>query len=64
MGEFKDATEKEFEIAKKSKWFADMLLKWWEKDKKLSMDFNDDMRKWEGTEKIVEWCRNTLENKK
>jgi len=37
-GEFKDASEEEFKIAKKSVWFANMLLKWWEKYEKMSED--------------------------
>ena len=58
-GEFKDALEEEFEIAKKSVWFANMLLKWWEKDEKMSED-KDNKRDWEGTEIIAKWCRNSL----
>lgn len=58
-GEFKDATEEEFEIAKKSIWFARMMLKWWEKDYKLNFDnINcDNERTWEGTATIANWCR-------
>jgi len=55
-GEFKDASKEEFEIAKKSVWFANMLLKWWEKDKKMSEDSNN-KRDWEGTEIIAKWFR-------
>ena len=58
-GEFKDASEEEFEIAKKSVWFANMLLKWWEKDEKMSEESNN-KRDWEGTETITKWCRNAL----
>ena len=58
-GDFKNASEEEFEIAKKSVWFANMLLKWWEKDEKMSED-KDNKRDWEGTEIIAKWCRNAL----
>ena len=34
-GEFKDATEQEFENAKKAIRFTQTMLRWWEKDKKL-----------------------------
>ena len=60
-GEFKDATEEEFEIAKKSSWFANMMLKWWNKDEKISGDLlKDNKRDWEGTDTIARWCRNAL----
>jgi len=58
-GEFKDASEEEFELAKKSVEFARMLLKWWEKDEKMSED-KDNKRDWEGTETIAKWCRDVL----
>ena len=37
-GKFKDATKEEFEIAKKSVWFANMVQKWWEKEQELEFD--------------------------
>ena len=58
-GEFKDATEQEFENAKKSVWFAKMLLQWWERNEKMDAD-GDNMREWDGTENIAKWCRNVL----
>jgi hypothetical protein len=61
-GEFKDASEEEFEIAKKSCWFANMFLKWWEKDKRISI-CEDNERDWGGTEEITKWCRNYLSQK-
>lgn len=60
-GEFKDATEKEFEDAKKSCEFARMMSAWWEKDKKLYPDCTEsNMRDWEGTASIASWCREYL----
>ncbi len=61
-GEFKDATKEEFEIANKSAWFARMVLKWWEKDKKIDCDSKkeDGQRDWEGTAMIASWCRKEL----
>ena len=67
-GEFKEATEQEFEIAKKAVWFANMVKKFWEKDKSLIFDDDDltnpddgnNMRGWEGTAIIAAWCRNVL----
>ncbi|HDK42156.1 MAG TPA: hypothetical protein ENG87_02150 [Candidatus Pacearchaeota archaeon] len=58
-GKFKDATEEEFEIAKKSSWFANMMFKWWTKDEKISED-KDNKRDWEGISLITSWCRNVL----
>lgn len=55
-GEFKDATEEEFELAKKSCEFARNMLKWWEKDKKMEANI-DNSREWEGTEMIKKWYR-------
>ena len=57
-GEFKDATEEEFELAKESVKFARMLLKWWEKDEKMSEE-KDNQRDWEGTQSIAKWFRET-----
>ena len=57
-GEFKDATEEEFELAKKSCEFARNMLKWWEKDKKLDAD-GESLRAWEGTALISRWFRET-----
>ena len=65
-GEFKDATKEEFEIAKKSAWFARMMLKWWEREEKLETneELGDiksvNMREWEGTATIANWCRKEL----
>lgn len=65
-GEFKDATEKEFKIAQESLKFASMMLKWWEKDKKLYAgepddylpeNFDENKRNWEGTHAISKWYR-------
>lgn len=64
-GEMKDATKQEFENAKKSQWFAEMMMKWWEKDGKLKHedDGKYDKRNWEGTEFISAWCRRNLNKK-
>lgn len=61
-GELKEPTKEEFEIAKKSAWFARMVLKWWEKDKKINCDATkeEDKRDWEGTALLVSWCRKEL----
>ena len=68
-GEFKEATEKEFEIAKRSAWFSNMMLKWWEKDNAMitpdddelyEMEDNRNKRDWEGTALISKWCREKL----
>lgn len=66
-GEFKEATKEEFEIAKKSSWFAHMMLKWWEKDDtmvcpddELSLEDNRNKRDWEGTAFLSKWCRKQL----
>ena len=73
-GEFKDATKEEFEIANKSAWFARMMLKWWQKDKKtivvddkdnpMMTDFDktreENRRDWEGTAMLANWCRKEL----
>ncbi len=67
-GEFKDATEDEYEVAKDSCKFVRTLLKWWEKDKKIGGDYEDDggylpdtteedKREWGGTVAIREWYR-------
>lgn len=55
-GEFRYATKEEFEIAKKSAWFARMMLRWWGK---IEPD-EDNEREWEGTAKIASWCREEL----
>ena len=73
-GELKDATEQEFENAKKAMQFTRMMFKWWEKDKKLVVIDDKDnpmmtdiqatkdenKRSWGGTEDIAKWCRNVL----
>jgi hypothetical protein len=57
-GEFKDATQEEYDIAKKAVEFANLMLLWWEKDKKLITDNNEDnKRNWNGTEVIKKWYR-------
>ncbi len=63
-GEFKDATKEEFEIAKKAAWFVRMMLRWWEKDRKMDSD-GENSRDWEGTSYLAKWCRKELskENK-
>ena len=58
-GEFKNATKKEFEVAKKSSWLANMMVKWWCKGGKLNED-EVNKRDWEGTKKIASWCRDEL----
>ena len=64
-GIFKDATEEEFKIAKRSVWFASTMLKFWEKDKKIDYDKDEDQsRPWEGTEFIRKWCRQNMEKGK
>lgn len=73
-GEFKDATEKEFEIAKKAAWFTMMMSRWWKKDKELVVIDDKDnpiltdvektekenSRGWGGKEDIAKWCRAEL----
>ena len=58
-GDFKNATEKEFEIAKKAAWFSRMMLKWWKLKGKISPD-KDTIRSWEGTSPIAKWCREEI----
>ena len=58
-GEFKEATKEEFEIAKKSAWFARTMLKWWERNK-VMVQFEDSKREWDGTVDIAKWCRKYL----
>ena len=68
---FKDATEKEFKLAKESCEFARNMLEWWEKDKKIGGDYKvgeylpdtteEDKREWGGTYAIKKWY---LENNK
>ncbi len=59
-GEFKDATKEEYEIAKKAAWFSRMMLKWWEKDKKMGDDEETNKRGWGGTVNLTRWCRKEL----
>lgn len=57
-GEFKDATDEEFELARKASHFAHAMSKWWTKDKPLDVDdYDGDPREWEGTAKLKEWYR-------
>ena len=67
-GELKDATETEFKNAEKARDFANLMLAWWEKDKKLNHDLEtynekEDMRQWDGTAIIAQWCRDHLNKK-
>ncbi len=64
--EFKDATDKEFKIARESIKFSQAMLKWWTKDKDFQKqpanDYMDpspeeDKRSWGGTHNISEWYR-------
>jgi hypothetical protein len=57
-GEFKDATDEEFELAIQSRKFAHKMLEWWQKDEKLNVD-EPSPREWEGTEPIAKWYRET-----
>jgi len=57
-GNFKDATEEEFELAIQSRKFANKMLEWWQKDEKLNVD-EPTFRDWEGTETIAKWFRET-----
>lgn len=73
-GELKNATKQEFENAKKAIRFTKMMLRWWEKDKKLVViddkdnplltniesTENENKRIWEGTENIAKWYRNVI----
>ena len=74
-GEFKDATEEEFEVARKSVHFASAMLRWWQKDKKFDLgepddyysigDSDENKRYWGGTHDIAKWYRDEyLEVKK
>jgi len=65
--EFKDSTETEYENAKKANWFANMILEWWEKDKKMippddvfGPELKENLREFGGTAYIRDWCRKTL----
>ena len=60
-GEFKYAIKEEFECAKEASKFAQMMLKWWEKDKKMKVEEPElHVRTWEGTETIARWYRNVM----
>lgn len=54
-GEFKDATEQEFQMAKNSVTFSQLVFKWWCNDKPLMItgdelkDLNENKRNWQGT---------------
>jgi hypothetical protein len=56
-GEFKDSTDEEFEIAKKSIWFANTLFKYWKDNKEPGEDYNIE---WKGTSDVSKWCRKLL----
>ncbi len=72
-GEFKDATEKEFEVARKSVHFASAMLRWWQKDKKFDLgepddyyyigDSDENKRDWGGTHDIAKWYRGEYSEK-
>lgn len=62
--EFKDATDEEFELARKACRFSREMLEWWTKDKPLFEDngeggYFDDTetspRDWAGTHDLVKW---------
>ncbi len=60
-GEFKDANDEEFELARKASHFAHAMSKWWTKDKPMDVDgYDGDPREWEGTVKLNEWYRKTF----
>lgn len=62
-GEFKDATDKEHENARKACNFALLVAKWWEKDKKLDYEIDireENKRDWPGTHDLRKWCRGEL----
>jgi hypothetical protein len=63
-GEFHDATEGEFENAKKASWFAHRVLEWWTKDVELVVDDVDsntvNSRDFPGTQELAKWCREKL----
>jgi len=73
-GELKEPTDKELEIARKAIRFTRMMLRWWEKDKKIVVIDDEDnpiltdlestekenKRSWGGTEEIAKWYRNEL----
>ena len=64
-GEFKIATKKDFEIAKKADEFAELMLAWWIKDNKLTMGKypEKDKRQFDGTICFARWCRKYLTKK-
>jgi hypothetical protein len=55
-GEFRDATEEEFELALKASYFAYELLDFWQRDKPIHPD-GDNSQDWAGTEYIKRWFR-------
>jgi hypothetical protein len=68
-GDFKDATDEEFTNAEKAQWFANMMLKWWQKDREMKVPKGEELwqpepeenkREWGGTHFIAEWCRDQL----
>ena len=65
-GEFKDATEEEFEVAKKAAEFSRVMSNWWQKDKKIDLEEEESSREWPGTVAFAKWYReeyNLKENK-
>ena len=60
--QLKDATEEEFEIAKKAAWFSRMVHKWWIKNGQKGM-LTDSPKEWEGTVAMAAWCRKELTRK-
>ncbi len=57
--EFKDATEEEFENAKKGGEFARYMLEWWTNDKDFEFE-GDNSREWGGTHDIAKWLREKM----
>ena len=64
-GEFKNASQAEFENAKKAAEFARLMLAWWEKDEKLHYEENtENRREFPGTESWARWARKYLNGRK
>jgi len=55
-GEYNEPTDRELEVAADAMKFADMMLKWWEKNEKITFD-SDNKRCWEGKSSIARWYR-------
>lgn len=61
-GDFKDATEEEFELAVQSVRFANQLKDFWEREVEISPD-NDNKQDWSGTYYIQRWFRDKYKGK-